>query len=57
MTPEPLTPGHILTQMSNVTLTPHVGTSTVEARKAIMDTAVANLVEGLNGRPMPSPVC
>lgn len=40
----------------NVVLTPHVGSFTVEARRAMGRLAVANLVAHFNGEPLPTPV-
>ncbi|WP_137174012.1 2-hydroxyacid dehydrogenase [Massilia sp. HP4] len=42
--------------LDNVVLTPHVGSFTVEARRAMGRLAVANLVAHFNGEPLPTPV-
>lgn len=40
----------------NVVLTPHVGSFTVETRRAMGELAVANLLAHFNGEPLPTPV-
>lgn len=50
--PEPLPRDHPLLSMKNLTLTPHIGSATVQARTAMTKMAVANLMAGLNGTPM-----
>lgn len=42
--------------LDNVVLTPHVGSFTLEARRAMGRLAVANLVAHFNGEPLPTPV-
>jgi len=42
--------------LDNVVLTPHVGSFTVEARRAMGRLAVANLLAHFNGEPLPTPV-
>jgi len=42
--------------LDNVVLTPHVGSFTVEARRAMGQLAVANLVAHFRGEPLPTPV-
>ncbi len=54
MTPEPLSPDHELTRMKNVTLTPHIGSSTMETRLDMINLAVDNLIAGLEGRTLPA---
>ena len=57
MTPEPISPDHELVKMSNVTLLPHIGSSTWEARTAMATLTVNNIIAGLEGKEMPAPVC
>jgi len=42
--------------LDNVVLTPHVGSFTVEARRAMGRLAVANLAAHFSGEPLPTPV-
>ncbi|WP_313168940.1 2-hydroxyacid dehydrogenase [Massilia oculi] len=42
--------------LDNVVLTPHVGSFTVEARRAMGRLAVANLMAHFGGEPLPTPV-
>lgn len=48
-TREPLDPASELTKMENVVLLPHVGSATVETRRAMMELAVHNLVDAVAG--------
>jgi lactate dehydrogenase-like 2-hydroxyacid dehydrogenase len=48
-TKEPLDPASELTRMDNVVLLPHVGSGTVETRRAMMDLAVHNLIDAVAG--------
>ena len=50
MDPEPLDPSDPLCALSNVVLMPHIGSGTVETRRAMQELAVRNLVEGMSGR-------
>lgn len=43
-----------LLEMENVILTPHIASATFEARRAMGEVAVKNLVEGLSGRTPPN---
>jgi glyoxylate reductase len=43
-----------LVEMENVILTPHVASATIEARKAMGEVAVANLLAGLTGQVPPN---
>lgn len=47
---EPLEATHRLCSMPNVLLQPHVGSATVETRRAMVDLAVRNLLAGVTGR-------
>jgi glyoxylate reductase len=48
---EPPGPGDALLSMKNVVLLPHIGSATVETRRAMLDCAVANLAACLRGEP------
>ncbi|MFC5462684.1 2-hydroxyacid dehydrogenase [Massilia niabensis] len=52
---EPQVP-QALFEHDNVVLTPHVGSNTVESRRAMAGLAVANLVAHFRGEPLPTPV-
>nr|MCW1952270.1 2-hydroxyacid dehydrogenase [Octadecabacter sp.] len=45
-----------LQAMSNVILTPHIGSATQETRRAMADLAIDNLIAWKEGRPLISPV-
>ncbi len=47
---EPIGADHPLCQLPNVLLQPHVGSATVETRRAMIDLAVQNLLDALAGR-------
>jgi glyoxylate reductase len=51
--PEPLPPDHRLLTLPNCTVIPHMGSATWETRTAMADLAMANLIAGLTGQPMP----
>lgn len=51
--PEPLPGDHKLLTLSNCTVIPHMGSATWETRTAMAEAAVANLIAGLAGQPMP----
>lgn len=48
-TNEPLDPRSALAKLENVVLLPHVGSGTVETRRAMIDLAVQNLVDAMLG--------
>jgi phosphoglycerate dehydrogenase-like enzyme len=50
-TTEPLPPGHPLTRLSNVVITPHCAGITPEALEAGLQMAVDNIWAFLEGRP------
>src|SRR5262249_55503576 len=50
---EPLPPGHPLTKLPNVVLTPHLGWPTDEAYARFADAAADVLLAFLDGRPVP----
>ncbi len=54
--PEPLPRNHPLLAMSNVVITPHLGSATVETRRRMAELSVENLLAGLRGAPLPHPV-
>lgn len=45
-----------LRAMSNVVMTPHIGSATVETRRAMADLAIDNLIAWKDGKPLISPV-
>lgn len=50
---EPLPPGHRLTRLDNVVLTPHIGSATVETRAKMAELAAENVVRFFKeGRPL-----
>lgn len=51
--PEPVPKGHPLLDAPNLILNPHTASSSIEARTAMADLAVDNLLAGLAGEPMP----
>jgi glyoxylate reductase len=51
--PEPIPKGHPLLEAPNLILTPHIASASIEARTAMTDVAVDNLLAGLAGQPMP----
>ncbi|HTV74873.1 MAG TPA: D-glycerate dehydrogenase [Candidatus Acidoferrales bacterium] len=54
--PEPLPPDHPLYTLPNVTIVPHIGSATPETRERMALQAGRNLVAGLLGRPLLTPV-
>lgn len=50
--PEPLPRDHPLLQLENVTLTPHLGSATVQTRRRMAELSVENLLAGLEGKPL-----
>ncbi|CAG8843650.1 11617_t:CDS:2, partial [Gigaspora margarita] len=55
-TPEPLDPDHPLLKFSNVTVIPHLGSATLETRTTMGNLAVENVLAGVRGQPLPSPL-
>ena len=51
--PEPIPKGHPLLDAPNLILNPHVASASIEARTAMADLAVDNMLAGLAGDPMP----
>lgn len=56
MIPEPLPKDHKLTTLPNIKLLPHVASAEVSARVAMAELAANNILAGLEGRPLLSPV-
>jgi len=52
--PEPLPPGHPLLTMENCLIVPHIGSASINARRAMARLAVDNLIAGLAGTRMPA---
>ena len=50
--PEPLPASHPLLTLSNILITPHIGSATHETRDAMARLAVENLLNGLAGKPL-----
>ncbi|CAH0564752.1 unnamed protein product [Brassicogethes aeneus] len=57
MTPEPLPSNHELLKMPNVVLMPHLGSATKKTRDAMAELTAQNILRGLGGEPMLTPVC
>ncbi|KAJ1927819.1 hypothetical protein IWQ60_002584 [Tieghemiomyces parasiticus] len=53
MTPEPLPVDHDLFGFPNCVVLPHVAYATLEAREAMCQRCIDNVVAGLNGQPLP----
>ncbi|NPA92647.1 MAG: D-glycerate dehydrogenase [Chloroflexi bacterium] len=51
--PEPLPPEHPLYRLPNCLITPHIGSATHTTRRRMTELAIANLLAGLQGRPLP----
>jgi phosphoglycerate dehydrogenase-like enzyme len=54
--PEPLPADHPLARAPGVVITPHIGSASRQARAAMADLAVDNLLAALDGEPMPAAV-
>ena len=50
--PEPLPAGHPLWSARNVIITPHLGSATVQTRQQMAEVSCANLLLGLEGKPL-----
>jgi glyoxylate reductase len=51
--PEPIPKGHPLLDAPNLILNPHIASASIEARTAMANLAVDNLLAGLAGEPLP----
>jgi glyoxylate reductase len=51
--PEPLPRDHPLLKLDNVTITPHLGSATVETRQKMAEMSIENLLAGLAGKQLP----
>jgi glyoxylate reductase len=54
--PEPLPPDHPLTRARGTVITPHIGSASRQAREAMAELAVDNLLAALDSKPMPARV-
>jgi glyoxylate reductase len=54
--PEPLPRDHPLLKLDNVIITPHLGSATEQTRRRMAELSIDNLLAGLAGQPLPSPV-
>lgn len=54
--PEPMQPDNPLLVMPNVTVLPHIGSATEEARNGMARIAAQNAIAGLKGEPLPHPI-
>jgi glyoxylate reductase len=54
--PEPLPRDHPLLKLTNLVITPHLGSATQRTRERMAEMAAANLAAGLRGEPLPYPV-
>ena len=50
--PEPLPRNHPLLKLDNVTITPHLGSATVQTRLKMAELARDNLMAGMSGQPL-----
>jgi len=51
--PEPLPRDHPLLKLDNLTITPHLGSATLQTRRRMAEMSVENLMAGLAGKPLP----
>ncbi|WP_338450585.1 D-glycerate dehydrogenase [Niallia oryzisoli] len=51
--PEPITPDHQLIKLTNVLITPHIGSATVETRRKMSELTAENLLAGLKKQSLP----
>jgi glyoxylate reductase len=54
--PEPPDPSGELLRLPNLVVAPHIASGTVGTRNAMAEICANNLLAGLNGQPLPSPV-
>lgn len=57
MTPEPLPTDHELISTPNCTLIPHIGSAEVTTREGMATLTAANIIAGLENKPMPENLC
>ena len=50
--PEPLPRDHPLLKLDNVTIAPHLGSATEQTRQRMAEVSIANLLAGLQGKPL-----
>ncbi|KAK3099547.1 hypothetical protein FSP39_006093 [Pinctada imbricata] len=55
-TPEPLPKDHPLKTLKNCVITPHLGSATTQARNLMAELTAKNVLAGLKGEALPSPV-
>ncbi len=51
--PEPLPKDHPLLSLSNIFITPHIGSATYDTRKRMTEVAIGNILAGLERKPLP----
>ncbi|KAK9718706.1 D-isomer specific 2-hydroxyacid dehydrogenase, NAD binding domain [Popillia japonica] len=56
MTPEPLPKDSPLLKLDNVVILPHIGSATIGTRAAMAQLTAQNILMGLGGAPMFTPV-
>jgi len=56
-TPEPLPPKHPLNTLDNCVITPHIGSAEMDTRIGMIELTVANILAGLEGKPLPAKLC
>ncbi|XP_025831881.1 glyoxylate reductase/hydroxypyruvate reductase [Agrilus planipennis] len=56
MVPEPLPTDSELLKLPNCVLTPHIGSATISVRKQLAELAADNIILGLQGKPLLTPV-
>ncbi|XP_018350856.1 PREDICTED: glyoxylate reductase/hydroxypyruvate reductase-like [Trachymyrmex septentrionalis] len=54
--PEPLPPKHELLKLSNVEITPHIGSATIKTRNDMSTIAAQNILNGLEDKPLIYPL-
>lgn len=55
-TPEPLPTDHPLLSLDNCVVLPHIASATLKSRNAMSELCARNIIEALNGNPMPAEV-
>ncbi|XP_033742762.1 glyoxylate reductase/hydroxypyruvate reductase-like [Pecten maximus] len=55
-TPEPLPLDNPLHSLKNCLMTPHIGSATINARSGMANLTARNILAGINGEDLPSPV-